>query len=113
VSREQEALDRWREEMGKAARGTAGWSDTLAAASDARVETLLLTSGAPARTGRRCRQCGRAAADDGTCPLDGTPMEEHDAADLAIHQTLAHGGTVLSVNGDLLGGEGVGALLRF
>jgi hypothetical protein len=36
-----------------------------------------------------------------------------NAADLAIHQTLAHGGAVLEVGGDRLGGEGVGALLRF
>lgn len=111
--REEEALARWREEMGKSARGTAGWHDTLEAASDARVETLLLTSGGPARSGYRCPQCGRGAAEAGSCPLDGTPLEEHDARDVAIHETLAHGGTVLTVGGDLLGGEGVGALLRF
>jgi hypothetical protein len=52
-------------------------------------------------------------AEGGTCPLDGTSLEERDAADLAIHQTLAHGGTVLTVGGDVLGGQGVGALLRF
>jgi peptide chain release factor subunit 1 len=111
--REEEALERWREEMGKSARGAAGWHDTLEAASDARVETLLLTAGTQPHTAYRCPQCRRAAAEAGSCPLDGTPMEEHDAADLAIHQTLAHGGTVLTVGGDLLGGEGVGALLRF
>jgi peptide chain release factor subunit 1 len=113
AERENEALARWREEMGKGARGAAGWHDTLEAASDARVETLLLTVGGAARTAYRCPECGRAVAEGGTCPLDGTSLEERDAADLAIHQTLAHGGTVLTVGGDVLGGQGVGALLRF
>jgi len=53
--REEEALERWREEMGKGARGTAGWHDTLEAASDARVETLLLTAGTQPRTAYRSR----------------------------------------------------------
>jgi peptide chain release factor subunit 1 len=113
AERENEALARWREEMGKGARGAAGWHDTLEAASDARVETLLLTADGAAHTAYRCPECGRATAAAGACPLDGAELEAGDARDLAIHQTLAHGGTVLTVGGDLLGGEGVGALLRF
>ncbi|HEX6679655.1 MAG TPA: Vms1/Ankzf1 family peptidyl-tRNA hydrolase, partial [Gaiellaceae bacterium] len=37
---EREAVERWREEEGRAARATAGWAATLEAASDARVELL-------------------------------------------------------------------------
>jgi peptide subunit release factor 1 (eRF1) len=110
--REEEALERWREEMGRNARATAGWRDTLAAASDARVDQLLLAEGAD-RLAYRCPRCGRAVADPGGCPLDGTTLEPHDGLDLAVHHTLAHGGTVTTIGGDLLGGERIGALLRF
>jgi peptide chain release factor subunit 1 len=110
--REQEALERWREEMGKNARACAGWHDTLEAASDARVDQLLVADGADRRA-YRCPKCGRAAAEPGSCALDGTALEEHDGLDLAVHHTLAQGGTVVSAGGDLLGGEGIGALLRF
>src|SRR5688572_31628330 len=35
---------------------------------------------------------------DGNCPLDGTRMEARpDGLDVAVHQTLAHGGTVRAV----------------
>jgi hypothetical protein len=43
-------------------------------------------------------------------------MEERaDGLDLAVHQTLAHGGTVLALRHrhDLEPVEGIGALLRF
>jgi hypothetical protein len=43
-------------------------------------------------------------------------MERRDEGiDLAVHQTLAHGGTVLALNErrDLEPVEGIGALLRF
>jgi len=64
----------------------------------------------------QCPHCGRAATHDGSCPLDGTAMECcEDGIDLAIHQTLAHGGAVLAVaaNRDLEPVEGIGALLRY
>jgi peptide chain release factor subunit 1 len=110
--REQEALERWREEIGKNARAAAGWHDTLAAVSDARVEQLLAAEGAD-RAAYRCPECDRAVAEAGSCPLDGATLEERDGLDLAVHHTLAQGGTVVTVGGDLLGGEGIGALLRF
>jgi hypothetical protein len=56
------------------------------------------------------------AADEAKCPLDGTQMEEsEDGLDLAVHQTLAHGGTVWAVRHrqDLEPVEGIGALLRY
>jgi peptide chain release factor subunit 1 len=112
AEQEEEALAHWHEAMGTSERGVAGWADTLAAASDARVAELLVASGTE-RTAYRCPQDGRAYAEAGECPLDGTPLEAHDGIDLAVHQTLLHGGTVLTVDGDPLGGEGIGALLRY
>jgi peptide chain release factor subunit 1 len=114
VRREQEALDRWREETAKDARASAGWHKTLEAASDARVELLLVHEGAE-REAYVCPECGRAAADAGDCPLDGTPLaRQARGVDVAVRQTLANGGTVLTVAGPDLGpAEGIGALLRF
>jgi peptide chain release factor subunit 1 len=84
AAQEEEALERWREAMGTGGRGSAGWQDTLQAATEGRVEELLLADGV-----------------------------EHDDLERTVRETLAKGGTVLSVGGDLLGGEGVGALLRY
>ena len=111
---DQEALERFEELRGRGERSAAGWKQVLDAASDARVETLLVEEGAAAR-GWECPDCGRASADGGSCPLDGTKLEEReDAADLALHRTLAHGGEVVSVGARALGdAKGIGALLRF
>jgi hypothetical protein len=52
----------------------------------------------------------------GKCPLDGTELEPRDEGlDLAVHQTLSHGGTVwaLRQHRDLEPVEGIGALLRY
>jgi peptide chain release factor subunit 1 len=109
------ALDRWREEAGRNGRAAAGWESVLDAASDGRVEILLFQEGAN-HDAYQCPRCGRASVNDGSCPLDGTRMElRPDGLDVAVHQTLAHGGTVRAV-GQQLGlepVEGVGALLRY
>jgi len=113
VARVGAALERWREERGKHGRASAGWAETLAAASDGRVEQLLLEEGAD-RKAFRCPKCGRAEASGGSCPLDGTELEPGAAADLAVQHTLAHGGVVATVlRGQLADAEGIGALLRF
>jgi peptide chain release factor subunit 1 len=115
AKRETSMLERWREEAGRDGRASAGWGPTLEAASDARVDILLFQEGAN-RDAYQCPACGRAAIEPGACPLDGTQLEPHDAAiDLAVHQTLAHGGSVQAVRHrqDLDPVEGVGALLRF
>lgn len=112
---EAETIERWREEAGRNGRAAAGWEQTLEAASDARVELLLFQEGAD-HPAWRCPACGRAAVSNGSCPLDGTRMEEVDAGlDLAVHQTLAHGGAVWAIrhHEDLAPVEGIGALLRF
>jgi len=114
-ARERALLERWREEAGRDGRAAAGWQETLEAASDGRVELLLVQDGADHRA-YRCSECGRAQTADGSCPLDGAPMEpREDGLDLAVHQTLAHGGTVKVIGRqrDLEPVEGIGALLRY
>src|SRR3954447_15776360 len=112
---EAEVLARWREDAGRGTRAASGWEETLEAASDGRVEVVLFQDGVD-HAAFRCRACGRAAASGGSCPLDGTSLEATDAGlDLAVHQTLAHGGEVWAIRHqqDLAPVEGIGALLRF
>ncbi len=112
---ETEAVERWREEAGRNGRAAAGWGPTLEAASDGRVELLLFQDGAE-RAAWECPACGRVGSEGGACPLDGTQMEQRsEGLDLAVHQTLAHGGTVwaLRQRQDLEPVEGIGALLRY
>jgi peptide chain release factor subunit 1 len=115
AAREQEFVDRWREEAAKNGRATAGWKETLEAASDGRVALLLVQDGID-QPAYQCPRCGRAQSTNGSCPLDGTTMESRDGGlDLALHQTLAHGGTVhvLRSRHDLEPVGGLAALLRF
>ncbi len=115
AGRETELIERWREEAARDGRASAGWEQTLAAASDGRVELLLVQEGA-SRPAYRCPECGRAQTMNGSCPLDGTALEEHpDGLDLVVHQTLVHGGSVdvIRARRDLDPVEGIGALLRF
>jgi peptide chain release factor subunit 1 len=112
---EEQLLARWQEESGRGGRASSGWASTLEAASDGRVEVLLYQEGAD-RTAWQCRECGRAAASDGACPLDGTPMEQRaEGLDIAVHRTLVHGGTAFPVrtSPELGPVEGIAALLRF
>ncbi|MBD0338070.1 MAG: hypothetical protein ICV67_02130 [Thermoleophilia bacterium] len=115
AEQEAAALERWREEAGRNGRAAAGWEHVLEAASDGRVELLLFQDGAN-RDAFQCPRCGRASTSDGSCPLDGTRMERRpEGLDLAVHQTLSHGGTVRAVGRrrDLDPVEGIGALLRY
>jgi peptide chain release factor subunit 1 len=112
---EGELVARWREEAGRGERASAGWEQTLEAASDARIEILLYQDGVD-HEAAQCPACGRVSVSGGRCPLDGTEMEQRDdGLDLAVHQTLAHGGTVraLKAHRDLDPAEGIGALLRY
>lgn len=116
AGREEEMLARWREEAARNGRAATGWEETLQAASDGRVELLLVQDGAD-RSAFVCPACGRAQATGGSCPLDGTTLQEADAGlDLAVHQTLTHGGTVEVIgegHRDLEPVGGLAALLRF
>jgi peptide chain release factor subunit 1 len=111
---DQETLERFEELHGRGERAAAGWKHVLDAASDARVEILLLEEG-PAVRAWECPQCGRASADGGSCPLDGTKLaEREDAAGLALHQTLTHGGRVVRLGAGALGdARGAAAILRY
>jgi peptide chain release factor subunit 1 len=112
---EEDVLARWREEAAKGGRAASGWEQTLEAASDGRVDVLLMHEGAD-REAWECPRCGRAAAADGSCPLDGTKLERRESGlDLAVRQTLAHGGAILAIRHqrDLEPLEGLAALLRF
>ena len=115
AKREGELIERWREEAARHGRAATGWHQTLEAASDGRAELLLVQDGADAPA-FQCPRCGRAQVSNGSCPLDGTTLEGRDSGlDLAVHQTLAHGGTVQVIRGrrDLDAVGGVGALLRY
>ena len=115
TEKETELVERWREAAGRNGRAASGWEETLEAASDGRVELLLFQDGAE-RPAWRCPACGRLAAEAGSCPLDGTAMEASpDGLDLAVHQTLVHGGSVWALrhHQDLDPVEGIGALLRY
>jgi peptide chain release factor subunit 1 len=115
AEQEAETLARWREEAGRNGRAASGWAGTLEAASDGRVELMLFQAGVE-HEAWQCLECGRLGLEGGPCPLDGTEMERRDEGlDLAVHQTLAHGGSVWAVqhHQDLEPVEGIGALLRF
>jgi peptide chain release factor subunit 1 len=113
---ETQTLARWQEEAGRNGRAASGWAATLEAASDGRVELLLFAEGTDRRA-YQCPQCGRASMSNGACPLDGTQMEQReDGVDVAVHQTLAHGGTVKALareRRELGPFEGIAALLRY
>ncbi len=115
AEQEAQAVERWREEAGRNGRAASGWEATLEAASDGRVELLLYQVGVE-HPAWRCPACGRLALEGGKCPLDGTELERRvEGLDLAVHQTLATGGTVCAVSGrhDLEPVGGIGALLRY
>jgi len=113
--KEAELLERWREEAGRNGRAATGWEQTLEAASDGRVELLLVQDGVD-QPAYQCPACGRAQMSNGSCPLDGTTMQSRDdGLDVAVHKTLTHGGTVHVIvdRRDLEPVGGLAALLRF
>ncbi len=115
AKQERAAVERWQEEAGRGSRAASGWQQVLEAASDGRVDCLLFVDGA-SHEAYQCPRCGRGSTEGGACPLDGTTMERHeDALDLAVHQVLAHGGSVLAVRSasSLEPVEGIAATLRF
>jgi peptide chain release factor subunit 1 len=112
---EHEELERWQEEHGRGGRAAAGWKQTLDAASDGRVAVLLVDQSSAGHEAWVCPKCGRASADGGKCAVDDTRLvQAPDAAELAIHRAIEHGGSVVRLGGGALGdAAGVGAILRY
>jgi|SRR5579862_270981 len=112
--RRERKLTRFRQELGRGGRAAGGWQETLDAAADGRVDVLLVEERAD-RPVWQCPRCERAYVDAGRCPVDdGELAERPDGADIAVHQALAGGGSVLRLApGALPGAGGIGALLRF
>ncbi len=108
-------VERWCDESGAHGRATTGWAETLEAASDGRVGTLLFCHGMN-RQASRCPSCGRVGLAGGRCPIDGHSMEVYaDGLDLAVSRTLQHGGVAIVVpdSPELARAEGIGAILRY
>jgi peptide subunit release factor 1 (eRF1) len=78
---------------------------------------LLLFQEGIDREAYECPSCGRAQMQNGACPLDATRMDPRDdGVDLAVHRTLAHGGSVRALareRPELERVEGIAALLRY
>jgi peptide chain release factor subunit 1 len=112
--RHQELLERFRSELGRGGRATAGWDDTIGSAADGAVDVLLLTEGSQQQVWQ-CPDCRRAYVEEGTCAIDGIALTEQvDGGDVAIHHVLANGGEVLRYgDGALDDTDGVAALLRY
>jgi len=101
-----------------AAKGKGGvvrLDDTLSAAHEGRVQTLLVAEGYRAE-GFQCQQCGYVTGQHlDTCPFCGGKMAHiPDAVETTIQQVLEQGGHVEMVAGHKeLMQAGVGALLRY
>lgn len=92
AKRDERLVERWQQEAGREGRATAGWEATMDAASDGRVDTLLVQAAASAAMQSR-----------------------EGALDVAVRDTLVNGGTVRFIGDrrDLEPVGGVAALLRY
>lgn len=115
TARERATLDHLAEAVARAERGAAGLADTLRALNEQRVDTLLVAAGHRAG-GACCPACGLLATSGGTCPVDGTPLEDReDIVGAAIERATVQAAAVLVVrrHDDLGPLGGIGAILRF
>jgi peptide chain release factor subunit 1 len=115
-SRERSALDQLAAGVGAGGRGAGGPEAVVEALNERRVGTLLLEDGFD-RRGSRCPACGTLSLESGgTCPADGTELEEVEhLREAAVELALEQGAQVLAVRWypDLGPFEGIGAVLRF
>lgn len=117
VEREREAamVHRLREAAGSGRGGTVGLEGTLAALSERRVDSLVVSDGYEAE-GWRCGSCGVLAAKGRTCPTCGEEMTRvDDIIEEAIEAALLQSCHVEMCvgNADLDVAGRIGALLRF
>jgi len=113
---EREALlDRWREEHGqRSGRAALTWDETMAAAWDGRIDSLLVDG--RSSDAFECTSCGRGYVSPGTCELDSTPLAEAlgGALEVVLRGTLQNGGTVRFAHSEeLTETDGAAALLRY
>ena len=113
--RENELVDRLRDGAGAGNGAVVGLPDVLAALSDKRVDTLVVSHGFEA-AGFFCSACHRLAARGPACPSCGAAMErEDDIVERAIEDAMLQSATVKvclsNADLDVLGR--IGALLRF
>ncbi|MEW6566628.1 MAG: hypothetical protein AB1449_00385 [Chloroflexota bacterium] len=96
--------------------GVVGLEDTLGAAHEGRVQTLVLSEGFRA-PGYRCRGCGYLTIQRlDRCPFCGRDFERiEDAVEMAVRKVMADGGEVEVVRGnpELDRAGRIGGLLRY
>jgi peptide subunit release factor 1 (eRF1) len=113
---EREVLDRLADALGAGGRGAAGPEQTVEALNERRVATLLLEPGFDG-VGKRCHTCGLLLVGaDGTCPADGSELEDIDhLREAVVEAAVAQDADVLVVRSypDLGPHRGIAALLRF
>ncbi len=113
--RERELADKVITAVAKGANGVARLDDTLSAAHDGRIQTLLVAEGYEA-TGYRCGACGYITAQPlASCPFcGGTFAHIPHAVEAMIERIVAQGGSVTFVQDHpQLKEAGVAALLRY
>jgi peptide chain release factor subunit 1 len=108
-------LDRWREEDGqRSGRSTHTWEETMAAAWDGRIDSLLVDG--RSNEAFECTSCGRGYIRPGMCELDSTPLVEAlgGTLEVVLRGTLQNGGAIRLVPGEELAETGgAAALLRY
>ena len=114
-AREAKAVARLRNAVGARSGAVAGLADVLAALSDRRAETLLVSDGYEA-PGWRCPSCAYVCTRGRACPRCRAAMDEvDDVVEEAVEEALAQGCRVLvcreNADLDVLGR--IGALLRY
>jgi peptide subunit release factor 1 (eRF1) len=113
--RETELADAAITAAAKGSNGVVRIDETLSAAHEGRIQTLLVSEGFRAE-GYRCRKCGYLTTQFiAQCPFCGDAFEKiPDAVNAAITQVLARKGRVEIVRGHkALSEAGIGALLRY
>lgn len=96
---------------------TLGLEPTLEAASDGRVDKLVVGDDLPGHV-RVCTQCGRLTSETEQCPRCGNTLTEaSDPRERLVTEVLDHGGRVEFISGEaeqlLLENGGVGAFTRY
>lgn len=108
-------LERWQSQSGHADHPQ-HLDETLSAASDGRIEWLLLAQGAEPVV-FSCPTCKRLYPGSGTCPLDGAWLEADQHADALVAEVLKNGGAVWELlesdDASLAGTDGVAGIYRY